>query len=49
MLIEAAKGGHAGVVNMLLDFGGLQTQGIAADELNQVQYSLDFQQVCLFV
>jgi len=43
MLIEAAKGGHAAVVNLLLDFAGHQSQSIS-DELNQSQFSLDFQQ-----
>jgi hypothetical protein len=44
MLIEAAKGGHAAVVNLLLDFAGHPSQGLS-DELNQSQFSLDFQQV----
>ena len=44
MLIEAAKGGHAAVVNLLLDFAGHQSQNLS-DELNQSQFSLDLQQV----
>jgi hypothetical protein len=43
MLIEASKGGHAAVVNLLLDFTGHPTQGLS-DDLNQSQFSLDFQQ-----
>ena len=48
MLIEAAKGGHAAVVNLLLDFAGHQSQNLS-DELNQSQFSLDFQQASNFV
>lgn len=46
MLIEAAKGGHAAVVNLLLDFAGHQSQSLT-DELNQSQFSLDYQQASL--
>ena len=44
MLIEAAKGGHAAVVNLLLDFS--QNAASVADELGQTspQFALDFHQ-----